>query len=295
VEEAVRRGDEVVVLDNLSTGKLGNLAASGDGFTFIQGDIQDPEAVARAVRGAEVVFHHAAMAAVPLSVADPMKCARINDLGTLGVFLAARDAGVRRVVYASSSAVYGRISELPHREDMIPDPTSPYAAHKLIGEHYAAMFGLLYGLEVVSFRYFNVYGPRQDPSSPYSGVISIFMDRIRRGDPPVVFGDGLQSRDFIHVKDVVAANFLAASAPGAAGRVYNVGTGRSITLLDMIAILEKVSGRKAAPVFGPPQPGDVHHSRAQVARIAEELGFQSAVELEAGLRETYQWFVTQGA
>ena len=291
--EALKRGYETVVLDDLSTGKLENLSGMGSGLKFIQGDIRDRELVADCAQGVDLVFHHAAEASVPRTVEDPVRSAEINDLGTLNVFLAARDQGVRRVVFAGSSAVYGSINEPPHVETMTPDLLSPYAAHKLLGEHYAAMFYGLYGFEIVSLRYFNVFGPRQDPSSPYSGVISIFMDRMRRGIPPTVYGDGGQSRDFIYVGDVVAANFMAAEKEGLAGKVFNVGTGRSVTLNRMLEILADLSGSPAHPVYEPARAGDVYASRAEVSLAAEVLGFTAGTSFEKGLGITWDWFRDQ--
>ena len=227
------------------------------------------------------------MASVPKTVEDPLASAEINDLGTLNVFLAAREAGATRVVYASSSAVYGSTTHLPHVETMLPDPNSPYAAHKLIGEHYARMFRDLYGVEIVSFRYFNVFGPRQDPGSPYSGVISIFMDCLLKGQPPTIYGDGEQSRDYIYVKDVVRANFLAALGAGLAGRVYNIGTGQSQTLHQLLANLQDLSGKTTQPVYEPVRAGDVYESRADISRAAGELPFRAETSFRDGLAATW--------
>ncbi|MBF0530599.1 MAG: SDR family oxidoreductase [Deltaproteobacteria bacterium] len=289
VDEAVRRGWRVVVLDNFSTGHMENLTSSLDHIDLVRGDVRDQELLRQCFRGVDVVFHHAALVAVPDSVANPILSAEINDLGTLNVFLAARDAGVKRVVYASSSAVYGNISTPPHDETMKPCPDSPYAAHKLLGEHYAAIFQNLYGLDIVSLRYFNVYGPRQDPSSPYSGVISIFLEKARRGLAPVIFGDGGQRRDFIYVSDVVAANYLAALTKINSRPIYNIGTGRAVTLLDMIKNLEELTGHDLNPQFEQPRPGDVYASWAMVDRAKEDLGFKSQVSFKSGLAKTWTW------
>ena len=293
VEAALDRGYEVKVLDNLSTGRRDNLSGSRGKVNLVVGDIRDRGLVNKAARGMDLIFHHAAMAEVPASVDNPILSAEVNDLGTLNVFLAARDAGVKRVVYAGSSAVYGDIKELPHRECMKPDPTSPYAAHKLIGEHYANMFGRLYGLDVVSLRYFNVFGPRQDPSSPYSGVISIFMDRLRQGLTPVVYGDGGQSRDFIYVTDVAEANLAAAEQPNLGGKIFNIGTGRSVTLNHMLSILKSVSGTDPEIEYAPFRPGDVYESRADTSNAAKYLYFRPRVTFESGLALTWDWFAPQ--
>lgn len=293
VDEAVRRGWEVIVLDNLSTGHVENLTDSLNHVNLVQGDIRNHDLVRQCLQGVDIVFHHAALVAVPLSVANPLLSAEINDLGTLNIFLAARDAGIKRIVYASSSAIYGNRSTPPHVETMTPSPDSPYAAHKLLGEHYAAMFRTLHQLEVVSLRYFNVFGPRQDPSSPYSGVISIFLERTLNGLSPVIFGDGRQSRDFIYVADVVAANFLAALTEKTPQPVYNIGTGRAVTLLNMINCLEKSTGQTIKPRFDQPRPGDVYASMANVDRAAVELGFIARISFEEGLDKTWTWFKSQ--
>ncbi|MEW6263499.1 MAG: SDR family oxidoreductase [Thermodesulfobacteriota bacterium] len=290
VQRALQRGHEVVVLDNLSTGNLANLAGFRQDIEFFQGDIQDLDLVSKCSAGCEVVFHHAAVASVPVTVQDPILSARVNDLGTLNVFLAARDRGAAKVVYASSSAVYGGRSAPPHPETARPAPASPYAAHKLLGEYYAGMFWELYGLDVVSLRYFNVFGPRQDPSSPYSGVISIFFDRIRQGLSPVIYGDGRQTRDFIYVEDVVEANFLAAQTPRKDEQVYNIGTGREVTLLAMLDVLRRLSGKTIEPIFDQPRAGDVQFSRAEIAKAAVDLGFTARTPFEDGLARTWAWF-----
>ena len=283
------RGWEVKVLDDLSTGRLENLAFGQNRLEFVQGDIRDRDLVFRAARSSDVIFHHAALASVPKTVEDPVASSEINDLGTLNVFLAARDAGTARVVYASSSAIYGSTTHLPHVETMLPDPNSPYAAHKLLGEHYALMFKGLYGVDIVTLRYFNVFGPRQDPSSPYSGVISIFMDRMLGSQPPTIYGDGGQSRDYIFVKDVVRANFLAALGAGAAGGVYNIGTGKSHTLHQLLEMLQEFSGNSLKPIHRPARAGDVYESRADTSRAEKELGFRAETPFREGLAATWEW------
>jgi nucleoside-diphosphate-sugar epimerase len=286
----VEAGWEVVVLDNLSTGKRENLEGLENRLDLIVGDITDLETVQQCCQGADLAFHHAALASVPQTVEDPVQSALVNDMGTLNVFLAARDAGLKRVVYASSSAVYGDGYEPPHDESMTPQPDTPYAAHKLLGEHYARMFGALYNLEVVSLRYFNVYGPRQDPFSPYSGVISIFMDRLYRNQDLTVYGDGGQSRDFVYVDDVVRANFLAAQAPDMGGKVMNIGTGKRVTLNEMIGILENMVGQKIGVEYASRRAGDVYASGARVDRALELLNYQSEVPFEEGLGRTWDWY-----
>lgn len=285
----------MAVLDNLFTGRLENLAGLLPEVRFVQGDIRDRDLVHELSRGQDLVFHQAALTAVPLTVEDPRQSAEINDLGSLNVFLAARDGGVKRVVYASSSAVYGDHHPPPHHEAMPPEPNSPYAAHKLLGEHYAGLFKELYGLEIVCLRYFNVFGPRQDPASPYSGVISIFLDRLSQGLPPVIFGDGGQSRDFIYIDDVVRANFLAAEASGAAGQPFNIGTGLSVTLNEMLAALAQITGSWINPVYEPPRAGDIYASRAQMAKAAKYLGFKAEITFDQGLARTWTWHQTQAS
>lgn len=276
-------------MDNLSTGRLENLAACLQGIRFVRGDIRDRSLVHDLSRGQDLIFHQAALTAVPLTVDDPWQSAEINDLGCLNVFLAARDHDVKRIVYASSSAVYGDHHPLPHHEALIPEPNSPYAAHKLLGEHYAAVFNDLYGLGIVSLRYFNVFGPRQDPASPYSGVISIFLDRLSQGLQPVVFGDGGQSRDFIYIDDVIRANFLAGDAPGVAGQVFNIGTGLSVTLNEMLASLAEIIGVRINPIHRPPRPGDTYASRAQTDKALKYLAFKSEISFDQGLARTWSW------
>ena len=284
----------MIVVDDLSTGIRDNLKPFEDRLTFIQGDIRDAGMLERYCTGVDYVFHHAALAAVPVSVEKPVLSAEINDIGTLNVFSAAARAKVKRVVYASSSAVYGNQETLPHSETMPPRPGSPYAAHKLLGEHYAAMFGDLYGLGVVSLRYFNVYGPRQNPSSPYSGVISIFMDRYLKGQTPTVFGDGGQSRDFVFVKDVVQANFLAAETGDADGRFVNIGTGRAVTVNRMLELLSEITDTSVTAAYAAPRAGDIYESRADVSLAGDLLGFTAQTEFSQGLGETWDWFRQSG-
>lgn len=288
----VAQGARVTVLDNLSTGHLHNLDLGNQRITFIEGDIRDSGLLERVIAGCDVVFHEAAVVSVTQSVQDPSHSCDVNDLGTVRVLDACRKNGVRRVVMASSSAVYGDDPALPKTEKMTPRPLSPYAVQKLSGEYYAAVFGQLYGLETVCLRYFNVYGPRQDPSSPYSGVISIFMSRAAAGEAPTIYGDGSQTRDFVYVGDVVQANMMAATAADAAGRVFNVGTGRAIRIDRLWSSIGELAGTTVAAQFGPPRAGDIHASVSDIGEIHQTIGFEPRVELRQGLADTLAWYRT---
>ena len=290
VDELLRRGHSVAVLDDLSTGQERNLPPSRDQIDLFQGSINDPEIVQRACRGADYVLHLAARTSVPRSVKDPAETNRINADGTLLVLLAARDAGVRRVVFAGSSAVYGETPTLPKREDMPPAPISPYGVTKLIGELYGQVFHRVYGLEFVTLRYFNVFGPRQDPGSPYSGVLSLFITAMQKGEPPTVYGDGEHSRDFTFVENVVQANLLACEAPGIAGLIFNAGTGRRYTLNQTLALLEKFAGRPARAKYVEPRQGDIRDSQADISLARKKLGYDPRVGFEEGLRRTWEWY-----
>ena len=290
VDELLRRGHSVAVLDDLSTGQERNLAPSPEQIDFFHGSINDPEIVQQACRGADYVLHLAARTSVPRSVKDPAETNRINVDGTLLVLLAARDAGVRRVVFAGSSAVYGETPTLPKREDMPPAPISPYGVSKLIGELYGQVFHRVYGLEFVTLRYFNVFGPRQDPGSPYSGVLSLFITAMQKGVPPTVCGDGEQSRDFTFVENVVQANLRACEVPGIAGMVFNAGTGRRYTLNQTLALLEKFAGRPARAKYIEPRQGDIHDSQADISLARQKLGYDPRVGFEEGLRRTWEWY-----
>ncbi len=292
-ETLVAEGCEVHVLDNLSSGHRENLAPVQDRVRFFEGDIRDPDALREAVQGCEVIFHEAALVSVPLSVKEPVSSAEINEMGTLQVLEAARKYGVRRVVLASSSAIYGDDPEMPKREEMPPRPLSPYAVQKLTGEFYARLYHELYGLETVCLRYFNVYGPRQDPSSPYSGVISIFMTLAAEKRPPSIYGDGEQSRDFVFVKDVVQANILAADTPGAGGERLNVGTGRSVTVNQLWGAVCRMTGLELSPNYEPPRAGDIRESLADIDRARNLLGFDPAFSFEEGLEKTLAWYTQQ--
>lgn len=289
-ESLVSEGAQVTVLDNLSTGHYRNIEQLTSGVTFVEGDIRDADLVERLTSGCDVVFHQAAVVSVTQSVQDPSHSCDVNDLGTVRVLDACRKHGVRRVVMASSSAVYGDDPVLPKHERMTPQPMTPYAVQKLTGEYYASIFGTLYGLEVVCLRYFNVYGPRQDPSSPYSGVISIFMTRASAGEPAVIYGDGSQSRDFVFVGDVVHANMLAATRDEAAGKVFNVGTGSAIRIDALWTLIGELAGTDVVPTLTQPRPGDILHSVADISKISRTIGFAPQVELRQGLRDTLAWY-----
>lgn len=291
VDALLRQGARVTVIDNLTTGKRENLPESGAGLDFHEGDIRDRQLLQALLTGVDVVFHQAALVSVPLSVAQPLDSADINEMGTLAVLEAARQAGCRRVVLASSSAVYGDAPVLPKHEAMPLAPLSPYAVQKMVGEHYAGLYSSLYGLETACLRYFNVFGPRQDPSSPYSGVISIFMDRAVAGRSPVIYGDGEQTRDFIYVQDVVAANLRAATARGAAGKTFNVGTGCTITVNRLWQQVAELAGLALAPEYKGARDGDILHSVAAIDAARRHLGFSPAVRFEDGLANTYRWYL----
>jgi nucleoside-diphosphate-sugar epimerase len=295
VEELVWRGERVRVLDDFSTGKRKNLSAFVDSIELVEGDLRDLPAVRHAVESVDYVLHQGALPSVQRSIDDPLATHAVNATGTLNLLLAAHDAGVRRVVYAASSSVYGDSPTLPKREDMHLRPKSPYAASKLAGEHYCQAFTKVYGLETVCLRYFNVFGPRQDPTSQYSAVIPLFVTAMLRGESPTVHGDGLQSRDFTYVANVAHTNLLAATAPGVAGRVFNVACGQRYTLLDLIAALNDILGAQIAPAHTDPRPGDVRHSLADITAAQEALGYQVVVDFHEGLRRTVEWYRAKAA
>jgi UDP-N-acetylglucosamine/UDP-N-acetyl-alpha-D-glucosaminouronate 4-epimerase len=282
-ERLAREGRRVRVLDNFTTGSRGNLAAVRGDVEVIEGDVRDNAAVRRAVDGVEVVFHQAAEVSVPRSIAEPRATYDVNVGGTLNVLLAARDAGCRRVVFASSSAVYGDGPEQPKRETMAPAPVSPYASSKVAGEHLCAVCGRAYGLETVALRYFNVYGPRQDPNSPYAAVIPRFLAALRRGERPEIYGDGEQTRDFVFIADVVAANLRAAAAPCGNGSAFNVASGHSVTLNALLVVMASLLGTEICPLYRPGRPGDIRHSAADVTAARERLGFSARTSLAEGL------------
>jgi UDP-glucose 4-epimerase len=284
-EALAGEGHAIRAFDNLSSGKLENLRGFEAAVEVVRGDIRDEAALRAALRGVEYVFHEAALVSVAVSVQQPEENEAINVRGTLNVLQAARASGVRRVVLASSAAVYGNNPELPKREDMTPEPESPYALGKLAGEHYLRLFSRLYGLETVALRYFNVYGPRQDAGSMYSGVISRFADDLGAGRAPTLFGDGLQTRDFVFVKDVARANLLAMRSPQAGqGEVFNVATGRQTSLLELLETLQAITGRRVAPQFREARAGDIRHSLADIGRSRATLGYEPGFDLDAGLR-----------
>lgn len=294
VAALVSKGIRVTVVDNLSTGHKSNLEALLPAIVFHEGDIRDAELLDKAALDAEVVFHQAAVVSVPLSVEKPLASADVNDIGTLQVLEAARRQGCRRVVLASSSAVYGDDPNLPKAEAMRPQPQSPYAVQKLTNEHYAGLYTALYGLETVCLRYFNVFGPRQDPSSPYSGVISLFMDRAASGRQPVIYGDGEQTRDFIFVEDVVRANLLAASAKDAIGGVFNVGRANAISINALWQRVADLAGIDLVPEYAAPRAGDIRHSWSTIARAKAAMAFEPQIALDNGLKATYRWYQGQG-
>ncbi len=295
VHQLVARGEAVRVLDNFSTGRRENLATVLADIELVEGDLRDLKDCQRAVAGVEYVLHQGAVPSIQRSVDDPFFSNDANVNGTLNLLVAARDAGVRRVVYASSSSIYGDSPVLPKREDMQLRPKSPYAVSKLAAEQYCRAFTEVYGLETVSLRYFNVFGPRQDPTSQYSAVIPLFIKAMLAEEPPVVYGDGLQSRDFTYVSNNVKANLLAATAPGVAGGVFNIACGKRYTLLDLIALLNDILGTFIEPVFASPCPGDVKHSVADISLAQEQMGYTVDVDFEAGLEKAVAWYRKHGA
>jgi len=293
VEALVRKGERVRVLDDFSTGKRENIAPFLDRIDLVEGDLADLETVRKAMRGVEFVLHQGALPSVPKSVQDPLATNRANVTGTLNVLVAARDEGVRRVVYAASSSAYGDSPSLPKEESMKPEPLSPYAVQKYTGELYCRNFFTLYGLETVSIRYFNVFGPRQDPNSQYAAVIPRFVTALRDGRPPVIYGDGEQSRDFTYVENVVQANLLALWAPEAAGEMMNFACGTRYTLNELCRMLQQILKTNIAPIHEAPRPGDVRHSQADIRKSQRLLGYTAHVSFEEGLRRTVAFFCGQ--
>lgn len=289
VARLLRDGHQVRVVDNLSTGKRANLAHL-DGFAFYEASVTDRAALDEAFAGADYVLHQAALPSVPRSIDDPLTTHDYNATGTLTVLQAARAAGVKRVVYAASSSAYGDVEGDYKDESMPPNPLSPYAVAKLTGEYYCRVFTTVYGLETVALRYFNVFGPRQDPTSRYAAVIPLFITALLDGQPPVIYGDGEQSRDFTYIDNVVAGNLLAAKAPAAAGHVLNLATGSRITLLALVDKLNALLGTAVAPVHAAPRPGDVRHSRAAIDRARALLGYEPPVDFDTGLARTLAWY-----
>ncbi len=289
-DRLLQLGHTVRVLDNFSTGRRDNLRHTLAHIELIEGDLRDPDTVRRAMQGAEIVFHEGALPSVPRSVNDPRTTNAVNVEGTLNVLLAARDAGVRRVVVASSSSVYGDTPTLPKVETMPPQPRSPYAISKFAAEQYTCSFAPLYGLETVALRYFNVFGPRQDPTSQYAGVIARFCTAALRGQPYAIQGDGFQSRDFSYIENVVRANLLASTAPDVAGQVFNIACGERITLLDVVEILNRLVGREIPVEHGPARPGDVRHSLADIGKAKQLLGYAPDIDVAEGLKRTLAWY-----
>ena len=284
-------GARVRVLDDLSTGHRENLDEIGGDIDFVQGSVADEDLLARALEGVELIFHEAAIPSVPRSVEAPRQSHIASVDGTFSLLLAARDKGVRRVVYAASSSAYGDQPTLPKAEEMRPDPLSPYAVAKLVGEYYCQVFTRVYGLETVSLRYFNVFGPRQDPGSQYSGVVSRFISSLLSGERPVIYGDGEQSRDFTYIDNVVAANLNAATSVGASGKVINVANGERVTLNQLLAALKELTGKQDVRAeYLQPRVGDVRHSLADITMARGLLGYESKVDLKEGLQRTIEWW-----
>jgi UDP-glucose 4-epimerase len=289
VEALLGRGYRVRVVDNLATGRLANLAHLERRFEWIEGDAADFATCRRAAEGVHYVFHQAAIASVPRSVREPLPSHESGPTATLNMLEAARQAGARRFLFAASSSAYGDAAELPKHEGMLPQPLSPYAAGKLAGEHYVRVYAQTMGLDGASLRYFNIFGPRQDPSSPYSGVISLFIEGMARGRRPTIYGDGEQTRDFTYVANAVAANLAAMRHPGPlGGEVFNVGAGERVRLLDVVGALNRIYGTDLEPEFRPPRPGDVRDSLASLERIGRVLGYRPLVRFDEGLRLTVE-------
>ena len=290
--ELLTQGHEVRGLDNFSTGKRENVGEILGQIDLHEADLLDLNALHQACRGVDYVLHEAAIPSVPRSVKDPLGNNRANVDGTLNLLVACRDAKVKRVVYAASSSAYGDTPALPKREDMPPNPISPYAVAKLASEYYMTSFYRCYGLETVCLRYFNVFGPRQDPTSPYSGVLAKFINQMLSGEQPTIFGDGKQSRDFTYIDNVVSANLLAAKAPASevAGKVFNVATGTRVDLNETFEMLKKIVGYKGELKYGPERSGDVKHSLADLSRTEKHLGYKPLVSFEEGLRRTVDWY-----
>jgi UDP-glucose 4-epimerase len=295
VRTLLERGERVRILDNFATGKREHLVPLAGRIEVIEGDVRYLNNVQEAVAGADYVLHLAALPSVARSVRTPIESNDVNVVGTLNLLVAARDAGVKRVVYSASSSAYGNSPTLPKEETMPNDPLSPYAVNKLTGELYCRTFTRVYGLETVSLRYFNVFGPRQDPTSQYSAVIPRFISAIMAGRAPVIYGDGEQSRDFSYVQNAVEASLLACTAPGVAGETINVGCGQRVNLNELVRMIGRLVGRQVEPVYEAVRAGDVRHSLAAIEKAARLLGYQPSVGLEEGLRRTLEWLQSDGA
>lgn len=294
VERLVREGESVRVIDDFSTGKRENLQPFAGSIEIVEGDIRDFDRLHRALEGVDVVLHQAALPSVPRSIADPLTSNAVNMVGTLNLLEAARRQKTKKIVYASSSSVYGDNPELPKHEGMVPNPLSPYAVSKLGGEKYCQVFARLYGIETIGLRYFNVFGPRQDPNSQYSAVIPKFITAIQRGVRPVIFGDGLQSRDFTFVDNVVEANLLAARAPNLGGVVMNCACSGQVTLNALVEEINRIVGSDVAPIYEAPRPGDIVHSFADIRMIQSKLGFRPFVDFREGLARTVRYYAGAG-
>ena len=290
VHELLKRKHNVRVLDNFSTGRRGNLADLEGRIELLEGDLRSYHIVGDAVRGMDYVLHQGALPSVPRSIADPITSLEVNVNGTLHILDAALSAGVKRVIYASSSSIYGNSPALPKTEDMMPDPKSPYATSKLASEHYCRVFTEIYGLETVCLRYFNVFGPQQDPTSQYSAVIPKFIRSLREGTQPTIYGDGTQSRDFTYVANIVAANLLACTASEITGETLNIACGQRHTLLDLVAALNEIMGTDIKPLFAEPRLGDVMHSHASIEKARAKLGYATSVDFREGLARTVAFY-----
>jgi nucleoside-diphosphate-sugar epimerase len=290
VEALVSAGGRVAVLDNLSGGSLSNLEPVKDRIEFYENDIRQLEVLTKVAQGCDVIFHLAAVVAVQQTISDPVESAMVNEIGTINVLEAARRNHIQRFVLASSCAVYGDDPRLPKKETMTPSPTSPYAVHKLAAEHYARIYSELFGLKTASLRFFNVFGPRQDPSSPYSGVISIFMTRAISNQAPAIYGDGSQSRDFVYVKDVVKALILAANSNDSEGNVLNIGTGHNVTINRLWELIASLADQPLQPDYGPARAGDILQSVADIDLAESLLNFKTDFSLEQGLAATLEWY-----
>ena len=290
VEELLLRNEKVAIIDNFSTGKRDNVKPFEGTAEIIDTDLANAKNLAQIIKDADYVIHQAAIPSVPKSIIDPVKSHHANVNGTLQLLVACREAGVKRVVYASSSSLYGDSPTLPKHEGMMPNPLSPYGAQKLFAEMYCQVFTKAYGLETVSLRYFNVFGPRQDATSQYSGVLALFIPAVLQGRRPTIYGDGEQSRDFTYVKNVVEANLLACKAPGVGGQVFNVACGDRITVNSMLQQINKITGKDISPVYAEARAGDIKHSQADVRLAKERIGYHAKVSFEEGLRNTIDWY-----
>ena len=291
VEALVQKGERVRVFDNCSTGKAKNIAHVKDQIEFVDGDLRELDAVHQAVAGVDYVFHQGARPSVARSVADPILSNSVNINGTLNLLVAARDAKVKRVVYAASSSAYGNIPTLPRSETLSPQPASPYAITKYVGECYCRVFTQVFGLETVALRYFNIFGPRQDPTSQYSAVIPKFIHNYLHGNSPAIEGDGEQSRDFTYIANAVHANLLACHAEGVAGEVFNIGCGQQTSINKLASLIGEMMGTDVKPIYTSSRPGDVQHSRADIRKAQQLLGYEPKVELKTGLHRTIDWFL----